>query len=197
MKNTYNKEIEEHLLIELNKGNEKAFAKIFNRYYKDMVLFGGNIIFDRNVVEDVVQSVFLNVWMKRFELRIDTSLKSYLLKSVYNGCLLAIKNSKVTQRYQSENSDYYNLMLDYDTENYILYSELEEHIDSALKKLPENYRTVFSLGKIKGLKYSEISEQLLISERTVELWMSKALGLMRIYLKEFLTILLFFFVNKH
>ncbi|MDR0541419.1 MAG: RNA polymerase sigma-70 factor [Dysgonamonadaceae bacterium] len=177
------------LLQELNDGSEKAFTQIFHRYYKDLVLFGGNIIREKSMVEDVVQSIFLTLWNNRFDLAIETSLKSYLLKSTYNGCLLALKNPHVSRTVGIDNDDYANLMLDYDTENYILFSELDASIDKALKKIPENYRAVFLLGKVTGLSYREISRQLSISERTVELRMSKALALMRVHLKDFALLL--------
>ncbi|MDR1682255.1 MAG: RNA polymerase sigma-70 factor [Candidatus Symbiothrix sp.] len=181
---------ERRLLEELNQGSEKAFTQIFHRYYKDLVLFGGNIIREKSMVEDAVQSVFLNLWNNRFDLAIESSLKSYLLKSTYNGCLLALKNPHVSRTVGIDNEDYANLMLDYDTENYILFSELNSCIDKALKNLPENYRVVFLLGKVSGLTYREISRQLSISERTVELRMSKALALMRVHLKDFVLLII-------
>lgn len=195
MKKKWEKETEQLLIAEVKRGNESAFAEIFTRYYKDLVLFGGNFINDKSKVEDVVQSVFLKLWDSRSELQIDTSLKSYLLKAVQNSCLNIIKRSRIVQTNSMEDV-IHDQLLHHDTENYILFSELENHINSAIEKLPENYRNVFTLGKIKGMKYSEISDQLLISERTVELWMSKALSLMRIYLKDFLILLFFLLVNK-
>lgn len=196
MKKIEKKETEQLLIAELRRGSKKAFAEIFTRYYKDLVLFGGNIINDKNKVEDIVQSVFLKLWNMRGELQIHASLKSYLLKAVQNECFNAIKRSRIIQIDSTEDISVHDYLLHHDTEHYVLFSELEQHLKSAVDKLPENCRNVFILGKIKGMKYSEISDQLLISERTVELWMSKALTLMRIYLKEFLSFLLFLLVNK-
>lgn len=196
MKNSKNKETGQQLLFQLNKGSEQAFSSIFNLYYKDLVLFAGNILRDKFKAEDVVQAVFLKLWDIRSEIKIENSLRSYLLKSVQNKCFDIIKHNSIVNLISTQDNVVYEWMLHYDTENYILYSELQNHIDASVDKLPEKYRNVFLLGKIHGMKYAEISEQLLISERTVELWMSKALELMRIYLKEFLSILSLLFVNK-
>lgn len=197
MKNSEQKAVEQKLLHELCRGSEDAFAEIFTFYYKDLVLFGGTILADKFRVEDIVQSVFLKLWDSREKLQIETSLKSYLLKAVQNRCLDALKRSRIIQINSMEDTTLSDNLSHHDTENYILYSELQQHLDSAIEKLPENYRSVFMLGKIKGMKYSEISDNLLVSERTVELWMSKALQLIRLYLKEFLTLLLLLFVNKN
>lgn len=192
MRSNKNKQTEQGLLYELRLGNENAFKEIFMRYYKDLVLFGGTILNDKNSVEDVVQSVFMKLWDMRSEIIIDRSLKSYLLKSVQNGCFNIIKRSRHVQLEDLEQINIHDFLLYHDTEHYVLFSDLERHLENALSKLPEKYRNVFVLGKIKGMKYSEISEQLLISERTVELWMSKALSLLRIYLKDFLLFLTLF-----
>ena len=62
MKNSKNKETGQQLLFQLNKGSEQAFSSIFNLYYKDLVLFAGNILRDKFKAEDVVQAVFLKLW---------------------------------------------------------------------------------------------------------------------------------------
>ncbi|MDR1585463.1 MAG: RNA polymerase sigma-70 factor [Prevotellaceae bacterium] len=192
MKNFEQKTAEQKLLNSLKLGNQDAFAYIFNLYYKDLVLFGATILTDKSKVEDIVQSVFLKLWDNRTELQIEISLKSYLLKAVQNSCLDTLKRSRIIPMDLIEDTILADNLLHHDTEDYILYSELLQHLDAAIEKLPENYRNVFTLGKIKDMKYSEISNYLLISERTVELRMSKALQLIRLYLKEFLTLLLFF-----
>jgi RNA polymerase sigma-70 factor (ECF subfamily) len=56
--------------------------------------------------------------------------------------------------------------------------------------LPEKCREVFELSRFDGRKYSEIAEQLSISVKTVEAHMSKALGILKAELRDYLTILI-------
>jgi len=51
------------------------------------------------------------------------------------------------------------------------------------------------MNRIEGLKYREIAERLSVSERTVEVRIGKALGLLRNHLEEFLTAIFLIFVN--
>lgn len=173
-----------YLLVELKRGNKEAFSLLFQRYYKDLVLFGGNYLRDRVRCEDIVQSVFLKLWLEKEELNIETSLKAFLLRSVRNGCLDEIRHQQVVREHESYAELFGNLD-DMGTENYVLYSDLESHLIDALNKLPETCREAFEMNRFDGLKYKEIAEKLEVSERTVEVRIGKAIGLLRLYLKEF------------
>jgi len=182
-----------YLLDKLKQGDKKAFSMIFKTYYKDLVLFGGSFLPDRVTCEDIVQSVFMKLWNDHANLQIEISLKSYLLKAVQNSCLDEIRHQYVVRDHES----YFlstNVLDDIDTENYILYANLYDHLQKALQALPESYRVAFEMSRFEGLKYKEIADKLSVSERTVEVRIGKALELLRIQLKEFflLFVLLFF-----
>lgn len=177
---------ERNLIIGLKEGDKAAFSLLFRAYYKDLVLFGGHFLpGDKPACEDVVQSVFLKLWNDRKVIAIETSLKSYLLKAVRNGCLDEIRHQDIvrdheayTQATRPDN--------DIDTENYILYSDLQHHLQAALKKIPAPCREAFEMNRFEGLKYREIAEKLQVSERTVEVRIAKAIELLKRYMKEFL-----------
>lgn len=172
------------LLSELKRGNKEAFNLLFNTFYADLVLFGGNFIREKAVVEDTVQNVFLKLWDERKTLAIETSLKSYLLKAVRNSCIDELRHQKIIRNYHLS-AGHDSPLEEYDTENYILYSDLHARLREALGKLPEKARECFELNRFEGLKYTEIAERLDVSQRTVEVRIGKALELLRVYLKDF------------
>lgn len=176
---------EEHfLLMELKRGNKEAFSLLFRRYYKDLVLFSGHFLHDKACCEDIVQTVFLKLWADRENYEIQTSLKSFLLRAVQNSCLDEIRHQQVVREHESYTEIFGNAG-DIDTENYILYSDLHEHLEEALDKLPETYREAFDMNRFEGLKYKDIAERLHVSERTVEVRIGKAIRLLREDLQEF------------
>lgn len=179
------------LIAELRRGEKHAFEVLFKTYYKDLVLFGGSILQDRFLIEDIVQTVFLRLWNTHKELEIKNSLKSYLLTAVRNSCLDEIRHTEIIREYQQSAPGQHQLE-DYDTDNYILYSDLSEHLEQAIGKLPEQYAKVFRMSRLEGIKYKDIAAQLNISERTVEVWISKSLDLLHVYLKDFTFLLVFF-----
>lgn len=77
-----------------------------------------------------------------------------------------------------------------DTENYVLYSELQDKLAVALEVIPDTYREAFQMNRFEGLKYKEIAEKLQVSERTVEVRISKAISMLRNHLKEYLLVIL-------
>jgi RNA polymerase sigma-70 factor (ECF subfamily) len=178
---------ERDLIARLKDGNREAFSLLFGAYYKDLVLFGGNFFpGDRDTCEDVVQSVFLKLWDDRRLIVIETSLKSYLLKAVRNGCLDELRHRNVVQEHESY-VQAAGFADETDTENYILYSDLQQHLRMALDKIPQPCREAFEMNRFDGLKYREIAERLQLSERTVEVRIAKAINLLKKYMKEFLT----------
>lgn len=183
--NALNLKMEEQtLLIELKKGNKQAYSLLFNKYYKDLVLFGGNFLPNKSFCEDIVQNVFLKLWRDRESIEIETSLKSFLLRSVQNSCLDELRHKGVVREHESYSSTF-SASDNIDTENYVLYSDLHNHLNEALSKLPESCREAFEMNRLEGLKYREIAEKLNVSERTIEVRIGKALSLLRSHLKEF------------
>jgi RNA polymerase sigma-70 factor, ECF subfamily len=175
-------------------GDETAFSIIFKTYYVDLVLFAGTFVRDKQAAEEIAQDVFIRLWENRESVLITSSLRSFLLKSVQNKCIDTIRHLKIVDNYQSKLQNH-PLLLENDTENYVLYSELEDDLKKALGKLPEDISKIFLLNRFEGLTYAEIAIQLDISVRMVEIRMGKALGLLKQYLKDYLiTILLLFAV---
>lgn len=186
--------MEEPLLLKLIKrGDALAFFHLFMTYHKDLVLFAGTFQLSQSDCEDIVQTLFLKLWNEREQLTIKTSLTSYLLKAVKNSCLDEIRHQAVVRQHIDYEKSL-SVLEDLDTENYILYSDLSRHLETALHKLPPDCREAFVLNRLQGYKYKEVAEQLQVSERTIEARIGKALSLLRKSLKEFsmlLSMLLF------
>lgn len=179
---------EEYLLNELKKSNEKAFNALFKIWYKDLVIFAGSFISNKEKCEDIVQSLFLKLWENRCSLHINTSLKSYLLTSVRHYCIDHYKHESIKRTYEELYTSTQFINDDY--ESYILYSDLSQHLEKALAEMSPVVRETFELSRLSGMKYKEIAIQLQVSERCVEARVSKATQILRQELKEFLPILL-------
>ena len=147
-----------------------------------------------DVCEDIVQSLFMHLWYDRKTLSVGRSLKSYLLISVRNRCFDYMRHQNVRNDY----FDYVNensVLSSSNTEEYILYSELQDHIKKAINKLPKAQKEVFVLSRIKGIKYKEIAKKLNVSERTVEVRISQSLKTLRTLLKDFFLLIAVLFVR--
>lgn len=177
------------LITQIKEGNQKAFEMIFNDYYTPLVSYSNTIVKDQGDAEDIVQQLFIKVWQKRSELEKIDSIRNYLYRSVYNASLNRVKQQAVRNTYAKEQVHLHSVTADINLGQ----KELQQKIDEAIAKLPEQCAHVFKLSRFKELKYHEIAAELNISVKTVENHMGKALRLMREMLKEYLPILLILF----
>lgn len=178
----------------LKEGDIRSFDFLFSKYYKDLVLFCNVFLKDQSHSEDIVQDIFVRLWENRENLRIESSLKGYLMTSAKNNCFEELKHQEVVRNHQ-DYVMYRNDVLDYDTEHYMLYTELNDRLQEAMQKLPEDMRIIFEMNRFKNLKYREIAEKLNVSVRTVENKISKTLELLRKQLNVFYDLILLFIIN--
>lgn len=184
------------LLNRLKNGDPAAFTALFNSYYKDLVRFAFGLLRDPDAAEEVVQDLFVWIWENREHFSVHTSFRSLLLKSVQNRCLDRIRFREIRERYAGKKSD--SVILCNDTENYVLFSELETALNKAVSRIPEKLSEVLRLSRFEGLTYAEIASRLGVSVRTVETRMVKALEFLKGELHDFFTmLLLFIYFFKH
>ncbi len=165
--------------------DNEAFEKLFRAYFPPLMSFSRKILGDEDDAREVVQQVFINLWEKRDEIDLSTSLKSYLFTSVNNRSLNVIRDRK---KFSSEEVP--EVAGGWDVSAQIESMELEEKIREVIASLPEKCREIFEMNRFEGLKYGEIAAQLDISVKTVENQISKALRILREQLGKYLTILL-------
>ena len=65
-------------------GDSKAYDFLMDFYYQNLCGYAQSLCNDRDMSEDIVQNVFVKIWVKRKKINPDLSIKSYLYKSVYN-----------------------------------------------------------------------------------------------------------------
>lgn len=166
--------------------NQSAYEKLFRAFYAPLCRFAYQFVKDADESEEIVQEIFTKVWEKRKDLSFTTSFKAYIYTSVRNGCLNKVEKDKV--RYiHAEGVKKENANSGYEIPTEV---GLEDKIEEAIEKLPEQCRKVFSMSRFDGLKYKEIADKLGISQKTVENQIGKALKILREELKHYLALLI-------
>jgi len=173
---------EHQLCCNLQNGDEQAFEKIFRFYYQPLCVFASRILQDEEEAEELVQDFFVKFWEKRDQIQVETSLKSYLFRSIKNLCLNHIKHEQIKLQHaktvitNSEESDFDDQFVEVD---------LQKDIENSIAELPEKRREIFRLSREEGLKYREIADRLNISVKTVEAQMGLAIKTLRGKLKKY------------
>lgn len=183
--------MDKKIIGNIKSGDEHAFELLFRKYYVRLCGFANKFVADIAESEEIVQEVFLNIWKKRDQLKLDGDMHPYLFKSVQNLCFNFLEHQKVVDNYYAVIEFIYkNQTEDFSTYESVIYSELQAKVDKAIELLPNECRKIFLLSRLDGLKYSEIAEQLGISVKTVETQMSRALNKLKAELKDYLVLLL-------
>ena len=170
-------ELEEKLLFaKIKDGNEEAFNKVFDLYYSSLCFFVNNLIHDFDLSRSLVQQVFVDLWIKREQLNIEFSTKSFLFQSAKNKALDYIRHQKVESKFLSINQQH---NVDLPFHDQLEEAELNDKINTAIQELPPKCREIFILCRFEELKYAEIANHLNISVKTVEMQMSIALKKLR------------------
>lgn len=137
---------------------ETSRPKLFNFILK--------LVKCRDDSEDILQEVYLRLWLNRLHLDTDKSLESYiytiarrLVIDFYRKASLdrALVDKIVRSSVQHTN----------ETEESIQFKDSFHYFQTILESLPPQQRTVFQLAKIDGLSYDDISEELNISKSTI------------------------------
>ena len=195
-KNTHTLNVDSEFLIrQLKNGDESAYEMLFREYYRVLVVFANKYLLDIEASKELVQDLFVHIFEKREKLDINSSLKSYLFRSVHNRSLNLINAEKIKNKYVEHvtNTSPKN-MNNIDVE--MNKTELEHAIYKAIGELPPKCRDIFKLNRFEGLTNSEIAEKLRLSKRTVETQISKALKILRVKLEPYMAVYIFvLFVN--
>ncbi|MDH6304094.1 RNA polymerase sigma-70 factor (family 1) [Parabacteroides sp. PF5-5] len=170
------------------------FDEIYvNNFYRLHRFAKEYVLFDEDA-ENIVQDVFMTLWEKRDILDVQLSITTYLFSLVKNKCIDHIRRKAVAEEYKQE----LNLKLkSLEDINHAFASQedIERFITDAISKLPDRCREIFIKSRFEGKKYREIADEMNLSVNTVENQMSIALKKLRVELKDFLPILLFFIIS--
>lgn len=172
------------LLARLRGGDHAAFDEIFRQWYEPVVRSANRVLHDPGVAEELSQDVFLELWRRREALALDSSIAGYLMQAVRNRALnhlrhLAVQRKSVVYvEALSEPAEHADVA--------VQSREVETAIAAAIAELPPRTREVFAMSRERGLRYSEIADELGISVKAVEANMSRALRMLRERLAPFL-----------
>lgn len=160
--------------------------ELFRLYYRPLCIYATHYLQSIDNVEDIVQEAFVSLFEKMKGGTAVASVKSYLFTSVRNGCIDVLRKRN-THPEEFLPEEFCETVPDAET---VSDSFDEALLWSAIDSLSSGRKKMLLMHKRDGMKYSEIAEELGVSERTVRNQLSRALKFLR---KEKKNFLLFFF----
>ena len=166
------------LLIEsLKQGDEKAYSFLIEKFHKTLFIYAFSLTNNKPLAKDVLQNVFLNVWIFRNKLDSNLSIKNFLYTATYNEFIRQYWKDQSTKDLENKYAQALNEVVEETDEKSI--KKLMSIVTQEIQNLPIKCKKVFLLSKEEGLTNVEISEYLNISIKTVEAHITKAYCVIR------------------
>jgi RNA polymerase sigma-19 factor, ECF subfamily len=167
----------------MRRGDIDAFEQLFQCLAAAMTHFALTYVDTVDDAEECVQVVFCWLWDHRHTLPQPRSIRSYLFAAVRNRALNLVRDrrTEAAHREQAERASREGAVTSAapapDSE--FAAREIERALRHALTQMSARCREVYTLRRDHGLRNDEVADVLGLSPKTVEIHMSKALGILR------------------
>ena len=167
-----------------------AFEALFRAYADRLCSFAAAYVGSAAVAEDLVQSVFCDLWNRRRGGALpEGNVKAYLFRAVRNKALNRLKHRRVEERHETRTKRQGRTGPVHTPADTLQHQELRQAMREAVEELPERRRLIYRLARRQGLSYKEIAAALEIAPKTVENQMGRALKTLRERLAKFASVL--------
>ncbi len=183
---------EKELIEKLKNGDSFAFEVLFYKYRNKVKGFARNMVPAQIDLEEVVQEVFVKVWMKREMIKPDKDFQAYLF-SIAKNLILDYLKSAVNRRLYFVEENFQQDMLIEEGSEITITQEAEDKLMELIDQMPERRREIFKLSRFNGMSYKQIAERLHISENTVDSQIRNALAFLRKEFRKFLALAFLYF----
>ena len=178
---------ERDLLAQVAAGSEPAFRQLYLEWQPQLASFIFSITKSRELSAEIVQDVFLKIWMSREALNGIENFKAYLFVVSKNQAINAFRKTmrEIRQLEELEKTIQY-------PENAVIDEEHELRlslIDESINRLSPRQKEIYLLHRHEGYTYQQIADKLGIGKESVKTHLSQAVKAISNYLQNRLDLL--------
>lgn len=163
------------LQVRIANADESALKQLHDQVYKHLFHGAMTITRSRAAAGEIVNDVFVKIWVNRSQLSDIDNLDAYLFTITRNLSLDYLRKVSGKHFYNIDEVAFPVLTVAPSAEDSMICGELIKKINEEINKLPPKCKLIFKLVKVDELKYKEVAALLDISVKTVEAQMSIAL----------------------
>ncbi|WP_338359432.1 RNA polymerase sigma factor [Yeosuana marina] len=174
---------DDNFIRDLKEGKQFAYAKLIDDFQQKVFSTCISFVPNKEDAEDIAQDVFVEIFNSISKFKGDSKLSTWIYKITTNKCLEFIRKKNTKKRFGFLKSimgndmpvDKTSYFTDMNHPGILLENkEKSETIFRAINELPEAQKVVFTLCKIDGKSYEEVSEITSKSISSVESLMFRA-----------------------
>jgi RNA polymerase sigma factor (sigma-70 family) len=163
---------DQKLLLALRKGDESAFSILYDKYWPEVYTMVYRRLRDREVTRDIVQNIFVNLWVSRKEIVLESTLAPYLNRAAKNRAISFYKKNAATF---SRDHIFQHQQVQHAIDLNLEAVELEAFFNQEIADMPDTMRKAFVLSRQENKSIREIAAELSLSEQTIKNNISQAL----------------------
>ncbi|MBK6949894.1 MAG: sigma-70 family RNA polymerase sigma factor [Saprospiraceae bacterium] len=162
----WNTKRERDCLDQIAAGSEPAFSQLYAHWQPQLASFIFSLTKSRSLTAEIVQDVFLKIWMSREALSGVDNFKAYLFVVSRNQAINAFRKTIRELRQTQALEQVLNTSEDGAEEE--LHTIRLSLIDESIDRLSPRQREVYLLHRHERMTYQEIAEKLGISRESVK-----------------------------
>jgi len=156
--------------------DESAYKQLFLNFHKPLLQFAFSILKNKELSEEVVSDVMMNLWNLEDRLAEVKDLKVYLYRAIRNTCINYLKKQRSSKSWDIEAVDVLLFYNEETPETLLIDRELHKKITFLIKQLPPKTQMVYKLVKEDRMTYKEVAEIMSITVNTVDAHLYKAVN---------------------
>lgn len=150
---------DQELFQRIAEGNEEAFEELFLRYVPRIEPVIINITGTNAVLKDIIQEVFLQLWLNRHRLNEVQQPDNWIFRMAYNRSYSWVRNQLVRDRHlqqvTKEEQDAASIL---QPDEWVSFEETAALVRQAIESLSPSAKRIFQL-KEAGMKIQEIAQE--------------------------------------
>lgn len=167
--------------MKVAQGNQAAFKELFDKYQNYIFDISIKILKSNKDSADIIQEVFLKIWLNRDKLLKIENFKAYIA-TITSNHIYSLLRKKL-----KENSYMDYVLLIQDAKNGLPDKQsptgelifLQSDLEKAMSHLTPQQKKIFHLSRIDGLTHHDIADKLKISKETVKKHVMASLRVVR------------------
>jgi RNA polymerase sigma-70 factor (family 1) len=167
------------------KGNVTAFEQLYNALWSRLYSTTYNYVRDTVSAQEIVQEVFIKLWLKRDDLKDVKDIHAFAIRAVQFRIYDFFDKQKVEIKYARHMLKHTEDRIS-NTHHLAEYNEALEVIEKEINELPRTTQSVFRLSRFEQLSNEEIASKLRISIKTVEYHITQSLKHLKVRLRNLL-----------
>lgn len=166
-------------------GNEEAFRKLVTVYGPQIRPVVQELVRDIDYTKDLVQEVFLQLWLSREKLSSIENPRGWIFRIVYYQSYSWLRQRKLRSAATHESIIDQDIpSTEFSAEQLLTFQQTQVWLQQAIQELSPAARNIYLLSRNEGLKPAEIAERLNISVQTVKNTLHRAIQFIRKFLAE-------------